>query len=169
MTWNVLQRTLIGCGWCLIAAGCSQPGDEIKLAAVDGTVTYKGAALAGATVTFVPEKGPLAIGTTDLSGKFVLSSGTLKGAAVGPAKASVVAGSPKSDDAPKLDSAAPKTPEEAQAFFNKAGDMQRGMSQGTATAPKSIIPERYGRMDSSGLSFTVNANGDNHFPIELKD
>lgn len=171
MKRRILHQILVNCTLCLVC-GCSGSGGDVKLAAADGTVTYKGSPLAGADVTFVPEKGPLAQGRTDLNGKFTLSSGALRGAAVGPAKVSVSAFPPSSTESPKkMDMSTPKTPEEAQAFFNKAGEMQIAMGQSSDAAepPKSLVPERYLRADTSGLSFTVNANGDNHFKIELQD
>src|SRR5262245_59929095 len=74
-------------------AGCggSPEGGDVVLAQAEGVVMFEGSPMAGATVTFIPENGPVAMGTTDLQGKFRLSSGAMAGVAVGKAKATVSA------------------------------------------------------------------------------
>jgi hypothetical protein len=45
-----------------------------RMAKVTGTITVDGVPLANAVVSFLPEKGQLAVGTTDAQGKFSLST-----------------------------------------------------------------------------------------------
>lgn len=66
-------------GFALItAAGCgrSAPSDRPKTIPVQGTVKYKGEPVEGATITLVPQdpKGRGAVGKTDKSGKFQLTT-----------------------------------------------------------------------------------------------
>jgi len=156
-------------------AGCSSDPPGPKIANVDGSVTYNGSPLAGATVTFVPENGPLAMGVTDLSGKFKLATGALAGAAVGPARVSVSAfppGQSSSNDMSAAMAKPPTNPQESAEYWKKIGEMQQKMSQRQSAEPekpKSLVPERYNKAESSGLSYTVKPDGDNHFTIELKD
>ncbi len=157
------------CGACSREEGGRAP----KLAVVDGTVTYKGRPLVGATVTFIPESGPLALSITDFDGKFKLATGTLAGAAVGPAKVTVSAAAPgQSGGSGGVDlSKTPTNPADSEAYFKKAAEMQMAQGQGGAesTQPKSLIPEKYSRPETSGLTFTVKSDGSNHYPIELAD
>lgn len=55
------------------ATGCGHSGDQPELGLVSGTVTIDGAALAGVTVTFVPDNGRPAMGHTDANGKYQLT------------------------------------------------------------------------------------------------
>lgn len=163
---------LLFCGFLFVAVGCSSGGSGPKLVSADGKVTFQGKPLAGATVMFVPDNGPIAMGVTDLEGKFTLSSGSLSGTAVGPAKVSITA-YPPGQEPPDMSAIAedPKTPEEMAAYMKKAEEMQQAMASGQsplAQQPKSLIPEKYGKIETSGLSFTVEASGDNHFEIPLQ-
>lgn len=161
---------LVLCGGLFVAIGCSSGNSGPKLASVDGTVTYLGKPLAGATVMFVPNNGPIATGETDSDGKFTLSSGASPGVTVGPVKVSITA-FPPDQEAPGASAVAdqPKTPEEMAAYMKKAEEMQKAMASGQAPPqPKSLIPEKYGKIDTSGLSFTVEASGNNHFEIPLQ-
>lgn len=153
---------------CVLLSGCSS-STRPKLAAADGTVKYLGTPLAGATVMFVPEKGPIAMGITDLNGKFTLSTGTYRGVVPGSAKATVTAAiaGQQSSDSQDLSKPA-QSQAEADAFLKKAGEMQQAIATGTAPPPKSPIPEKYGNAETSGLVFTITENGDNHFTIELQ-
>jgi hypothetical protein len=163
---------LLLCGCLSAAIGCSSGASGPKLAAADGTVTFQGKALAGATVMFVPEKGPIAMGVTDLEGKYTLSSGALPGVAVGKAKVSVTAFPPGQSpgDTSAIDKR-PQPPEESAAFMKKAEEMQKAMASGQSPQslqPKSLIPDKYSKAETSGLSFTVEASGKNHFEIPLQ-
>ena len=150
---------------CVFAIGCgSEKGPT--LAPADGTVTYQGQPLADANVMFVPEKGPLATGITDSDGHFTLATGARSGVAVGPAKVAIDAHSPEESSVaapPK-----PKNAQEAQEYVRKLGDMQTQMNQqGGPPQPKSLIPQQFTKVETSGLSYEVKAKGGNHFDIKL--
>ena len=156
---------------CLLA-GCNGGGAAApKLAPADGTVTYKGSPLAGATVTFVPDSGPLAMGVTDLQGKFTLSTGALPGVVVGNAKATVSMVAPGSGGSSSDFSKVPTTDAAREEYYKKAAEKMTAQQSGTdaSSQPKSLVPEKYASASSSGLSYTVNKNGDNHYKIELVD
>ena len=78
------------------AAAVGGCGSNSKMAAVSGSVTYRGQPLANAQVNFAPVAGgPIATGQTDASGKFQLGTMSINdGALVGKHKVSVVARGP---------------------------------------------------------------------------
>jgi len=169
-----MSRIYLGIIGCLAAVGCdgSAGGTNVKLAAADGTVTYKGGPLAGATVTFIPANGPLAMATTDLSGKFTLSSGAMPGCAVGEAKVSVSVAGP-ADSASNVSSNAKPggmTAEQIAEQQKKMAEATKSFQAKADAAPaKSLIPQKYDNPQTSGLSYTIKPDGDNHFKIELQD
>jgi hypothetical protein len=150
-----------------LIAGCSRSSGP-KLAAADGTVKLQGQPLPNATVMFVPEKGPVAMAVTDMEGKFQLRTGASRGVVVGPVKVAVTANTGQDEAGLNSVSQQPKTPEEAAQYLKNANELQQKMAQGKDAAPKSLIPEKYNKTESSGLSYTINADGKNHFDIELK-
>jgi hypothetical protein len=158
----------------VLTIGCSKGANAPQLVPADGEVTYKGSPIAGATITFIPEKGPLAMAVTDLGGKFTLSTGSFPGVTAGPVSVSISAYTPgqgKSSDSAAV-SKPPQSEAEAADYLKKAGQMQEAMNRGESAAasqPKSLIPERYTKAETSGLRFEVKASGENHFPIELLD
>jgi hypothetical protein len=150
----------------LAAVGCSQ-SSAVKVAPADGTVTLSKAPLAGARVTIIPEKGPVALCITGNDGKFKVSS-----VSVGPVKVAIsVESSEDSSDFAKDVSQRPKTDAEAQAYLKKASELQKQMidnaKSGKNDKPAQLIPAKYSKAETSGLSYTVKENGDNHFKIEL--
>ena len=161
------------------AGGCGggPVGGDVKLVDAGGIVKFRGSPLAGARVTFVPEKGPLASGTTDLEGKFKLSSGTLSGVALGQCKVGVTAleggGDARPSASMSVDSArAPANEEEAKnrlRAMNTMKEMQTSGTDAAAAGPKSVIPERYGNPESSTLQAEVTADpSKNQFTFELQ-
>jgi len=156
-------------GLCVIA-GCSRTGPQFVPA--DGTLTFEGKPLSGATVTFVPEKGPVAMGITDSDGKFSLSSGSHRGIVVGQATVSITILPPTDEPEKEVEdfSKAPQSEEEAAEFRKKAAEMvkkNRAEAKKPKPKPKLIIPEKFAKSETSGLSYPIKANGDNHFKIEL--
>ena len=162
-----------------IAIGCTSPGPQ--LAPADGVLTIGGKPFAKAIVTFLPLKGPPAMAVTDANGKFQLVSGTQRGVVVGPVTVTVVVSPPTGEDqlknSPEL-ARPPKTPEEAKAYHKKANELQAALNakkranankpnSQTAGVPKPDFDPRFGKAETSGLSFTIKANGDNHFKIHL--
>lgn len=158
-------------------AGCSggPVGGDVTLAQAGGLVKFKGAPLAGATVTFIPEKGPLATGTTDLEGKFKLTSGGMAGVAVGKCKVSITAIEPGTESASSpattIDTSRPPANEEEAKKRMAAMDTMKNMQMSGKTAesgPKWIIPQKYGDPESSGLKATVETDvSKNQFTFEI--
>ncbi len=140
---------LFGCG-----GGAS---DAPELVGATGTVLYNGKPLAGATVTFVIEKSPLATGTTDAEGKFSLSTGGRPGVPSGSAKVGIskaVAGSDKLKTATPAD----------MAKMAQQGQM------GPSKPVKSEIPPKYGNPETSTFVATVGADpAKNVFEYKLVD
>lgn len=138
--------------FCMGLVGCGGSGGP-SLTAVKGKVTYKGESLAGATVTFMPEKGTPAIGVTDASGNFTLSTGGLPGAVEGTHRVGITKAT--STNAP-----ANPTP----------NDMMKMMKGGKMPTAKSEIPGKYATPQMSELEATVTADASkNNFNFELKD
>ncbi len=152
----------------VVLTGCSSGANEPTLVAGGGTVTYKGAPLANAVVTFIPKSGPLAMAMTDMSGKFKLTTSGTPGVAVGPATVTVeIPSAEGGDDMPRFE----KTDNpEARKKMQEA--MMKRMTSGGADSSKtaSFIPKRYAKQNESNLQFTVSTNaGENDFKIELTD
>lgn len=124
--------------------GCSGNDDKMETAPVTGVVKVHGEAIEGATVTFYPDKGKYATGMTDAEGKFTLTTyETGDGAVVGTHKVTIShAGEVlESNDEEALKQAAEAT---------------------------SLVPEKYGNMETSELSKTVEAGKNNEFEFDLK-
>jgi hypothetical protein len=172
---NFLRVVAMGLGCVTAVTGCSgEDGSSPALAPVTGSVTYNGGPLAGATVTFMPGNGPLAMAVTDLKGEFKLNSGALPGCTIGPAKVAVSAippGEGSSNPAPTFNSSAAMSPAEMQEASKKMAEAtQNYQASGGAAKTKSLIPARYKDVATSGLSYTVDKDGaKNVFKIELKD
>ena len=157
MSYCFRSVTLLA-GCVLVVTGCSRGGgDDVALYPATGTVTYKNAPLAGATVVFVPDKGPTASGMTDSSGVFKLSSGGHPGAAVGKSKVTVSKGDP---------SAASK-----KASTMTAEDMRK-MQMGQMAAPTSerFVPQAYENPSTTPLEANVVSDANkNKFQFDLVD
>ena len=155
-----------------ILVGCTDSGGRTAdLAEASGIVTFQNAPLSGATVTFVPENGPLAIGVTDDAGKFTLMSGSRRGAAIGKAKVSIRAATAaaESSSAPTT-SGPPSTDAEKKAFMARTTEMMKTQGQGDtkAAGPKSLIPEKFGSAETSGLTAEVSSDASkNTFEFKL--
>ena len=149
-----LAGGLVMVAGCLIAAGCGAKNASLKgLAPVSGTVTLKGAPLAGATVTFAASgAGRSAAGTTDGSGKFSLTSlEPGDGAAPGDYTVTVK----KTETVGKV-----YTSQESQEYYQK--------NQKAPPAPqiKNLVNEKVAQPSSSPLKATVKA-GKNEFTFDV--
>lgn len=170
----------------LVVSGCKR-GTSLKTVPVEGTVTFNGAPLTDAVVTFFPLAGedPPANGTTDAEGKFKLQTYVsptqiLDGAVAGQYRVSVV----KSPGGTAImlglnsdDEATRKAAEDKMA--NLTGDeMGQMFGAGVRTdaegniiedsqpkAPASLIPERYADPAASQLTATVPAAGPLSFDL----
>lgn len=139
------------------APGCSDDGFG-KRYSVTGTVSYDGKPLPSGTVNFIPEdpKGQPASGTI-VNGRYNLTTHTPDDGAL-PGKYRVTISSFSGDMA--------KVQEEA----NQAAGVQHAMPDQTAVAKaqKSLIPEKYGSFEGSGLSADVKTES-NTINFDLKN
>ncbi len=145
----VVGTLLVGCG--------GGADDAPELVRATGTVFYNGKPVAGATVTFVIEKFPLATGTTDAEGKFSLTTGGRPGVPVGNAKVGIA----KSASAYV---GMPSNPSPA--------DMAKMAEKSRMASPKvkAEIPVKYGNPDSSTLVAIIGADASkNDFEYKLVD
>lgn len=136
--------------------GCSGGAkDKPKLYRVTGAVTYKGQPVPGAKVMFLGDgKSPPAVGVTDDSGKFILSSLAGTGAVAGKHPVMIV----------KNTDAAPEAP----ADTSMEAAAKAAQTKNVAPKEASLIPAKYANAATSGLEFEVKTSG-NDFPIDLKD
>ena len=151
----------------LLAAAVLQPGGALNAApfathvtagTVKVTVTYKGAPVADATISFVPDATamPPAFGKTDAQGVAKMKTYVEgDGAVVGQHKISII----KSETT----SSGPVTDQDSPNYVPPAG--------GGAPPPvvKYIIPQKYSSPASSGLAIEVKDSGPNEFTFDLKD
>ncbi len=128
---------------CLFPGGCGRSGSS-GIVAAGGTVTYHNRPLAGVSVTFLPEHGRPANGTTDAAGRFTLS--TLRrsdGALVGRHTVSIA------------------TP--------LAAPMPGTREAKTTGRHGPAFPAKYSNPNSSGLSAIVEPGSPNDFQFDLTD
>jgi hypothetical protein len=142
----------------LALAGC---GESVKgragLVPVTGKVTLDGKPLTTGTVSFITSDGSEAFtGQIDASGNYKLAaSPTDPGALPGEYKVIVMATESKT-----------MTAEDSKAMEAKAKAAQGGTGDAATTAPKSLVPEKYTKVATSGLTRTVKA-GSNSIDLEL--
>jgi hypothetical protein len=140
-------------GFLLVGCGPKLPPGAKPTKPVTVTVTYKGAPVEGAVVTFADQgdKPANANGITDAQGKaklktYIDGDGAVVGShKVAIAKMEAVGGQNVEVDDPKYDPNAPPS------------------------TVKSHLPQKYSSPATSGLTAEVTAAGPNEFPFELKD
>lgn len=171
-SWNLLL---------LLAAisflGCSSGGPA--MAPVSGVVTYKGAPVEGAVVSFTSADAPRgSSGTTDAQGIYKLSTfGEFDGAPLGSFRVSVI----KLDPAAKPDSAMKTTEIKAdqplpgggtpklETTLPGAGAGMMPSPPGASAGPPSLLPAKYADPGKSGLTAKVEAGKENKFDFTLTD
>ena len=128
-------------------------------------MTLDGKAVDGATVIFSPKgQAPMSMAITDLQGKFTLKTGSGKpGAAVGDhgigVALSLTAGG--SGPPPSNDGLAPPLPSEL-------GGSQAAQQKYVPPRTVWVVPEKYSKPESSGLTVTVPSGGLTDHKLELK-
>jgi hypothetical protein len=138
----------------VLLPGCGGGSGPVMYAA-KGKVTYQSKPVPDANVMFAPENGAPAMGKTDSSGYFSLSTNGQSGAMPGKGIWTITAFEPvelpppiSADEAGKL-AAQGKLP---------------------IVVGKSIIPEKYGTTITSGLNYEVTTTSSkNNFDIALTD
>ncbi|MCC9609391.1 carboxypeptidase-like regulatory domain-containing protein [Blastopirellula sp. JC732] len=135
---------------CLFMIGCGAGNQNPPTTPVTGKVTYKGAAVEGAAVKFLPSnsEAKIANATSGADGTYAISTFEPgDGAMAGKYKITV----------------------------RKLVSVQQGVQQDGEHAGepdyvnKDMLPKKYMSVDDTPLEFEVNAGGDNAFDIELKD
>lgn len=143
--------------------GCGQSGPpRATLYPTTGKVTYLNSPLVGGVVTFAPQKEdqPVAVGRTNEAGEFTLRSyGDADGAAAGEYKVLIML--PDSQPAAA----------EADAAHSTDPNWKPPEMHAASAAPKtggSLLPAKYGDIQQTPLTATVEPGGQNNFPFELK-
>lgn len=142
---------------CALLLGCdAKPGLE-GVVPVQGTVTYNGEPVEGATVTFMPSSagGKAAVGKTDDSGHFTLTTqnpgdGALPGDYLITVRKTETSGGLSGEEAQQWVQENPGTPPPSPEVTH-------------------LLPERYSVARDSGLRATITADGENDIPLELED
>jgi len=148
MNSHVSRRITAGAVSALLCAffssGCGNTPEGPNTVPVSGTVTYQGQPLDGANVVFYPTDGSTTLASqavTDASGRFELTTHI----GVGKFKPGIVPGK-YAVAITKLDTA--------------------GISS-TLTAPKDLLPKKYGDPKTSGLAAEVDAQQENDVTFAL--
>lgn len=124
-----------------VAVGCNRSG--LNLAYVEGIVTYNGQPVEHAGVTFKPDLGPIAMGTTDAEGKFTLITANQPGALVGEHKVGI--------------------------SKSKTTAVQMSGEALPRYKVEYFVPQKYASPATSELTATVSTKKrDNHFTFDLK-
>ncbi|ASV77085.1 hypothetical protein THTE_4484 [Thermogutta terrifontis] len=152
------------CMSTLCLFGCKKAADNRpKRVPATVTVTYRGAAVEGATVTFHPANpdGKPAFGRTDAQGRASLTTfDPNDGALPGDYVVTVVkmVGSEQSLQTPSTEIGA-----------MPANPVQGGAPPLQNTGARHLLPAKYADPNSSGLRATVNPSGENDFKFDLQD
>jgi hypothetical protein len=151
---SVLAATAVA-----ILCGCGKSGPPIPVYPVSGTVKYKGKPVVGADVTFYnAEAKRSAFGRTDDQGEYQLTTFSSNDGAI--AGKSAVTIQKFEDPAP----APPPPPVESPDY------QPPGLGQSTMPPrPKSTLPAKFAKAETSGLTAVVNADAPNKIDFDLKD
>jgi hypothetical protein len=158
---NAMRWTLLACVVLVLGEGCSGsklPPNARPTAPVKVTVTYKGAPVADATVTFICQEGEAtpAFGKTDAQGVAKMKTYVEgDGAVIGPHKVLIT----KTAAASSGNVAEQSSPDYVPP------------AEGGAPLPtaKDLVPAKYGMLAQSGLTAAVEKKPTNEFSFELKD
>jgi len=139
----------------VLAAGCGPARPE--LAPVHGRVTLGGQAVPGGTIYFWPAQGPQARGTIGPDGSYSLTTFTDQDGAVLGQHAVTIEATRIQGNAPQV-----KSLEEEMAYYSRKDAPPVG-----PPAIERLVPERYSRRETSGLTATVR-RGDNPIDFNLE-
>ena len=147
---------------CLV--GCGGSSGRPDLFKVTGTVTFKGAPVEGATVSFASDKARSATGVTDANGKFSLMTfDTNDGAIAGEHSVTII-------KAASEGSAAVITQENAMEMMAKnMGTVNAGQKQAAEAKPNYALPAKYADAKTSGEKRTVSSVDSNDFKLDLTE
>jgi hypothetical protein len=142
----------VALGMALAGCGESSEPDRPETYPVTGTVTFNGAPIEGASVTFVPlaEDGKSAAGFTNATGQYTLTTFTAgDGAVAGKYRVKIAKLSQ-----PAAPAAAAAAPPASPGVEVEAG-YEPGAEDAAAPPPTSLLPAKYGDPNSSGLMVEV--------------
>jgi hypothetical protein len=166
-TWSL--GCVLVCG--AVLSGCGVK-DEFSYGRVTGTVTYKGAPVEGATVSFSPSAGRTALGSTDAQGKYTLWTNQDEGCALGAAVVTIVkseaAGAATGTAVPNVTEGGPATVLTTPAPGEGGAAPPANQGAPTAESAKLVLPARYADLSTTPLKVEVKA-GDNTFDFDLTD
>jgi hypothetical protein len=141
----------------MVPIACSSDSSKPKLGKVSGTVMYNGKPLTAGEVVFTPlsgkggESGQVAAGHIQADGSYSLTTfDTDDGAILGQHAVTVILREGTSD----------------ASFKSKV--TKEGTGRIRYILPKSVVPEKYSKVDSTPFRYTVEASG-NTINLELKD
>jgi hypothetical protein len=150
----------------VLALGCSQGDDRPATYQVTGTVTWNNGPVAGANVSFAPAvqgEGRAAVGETDSSGKYTLSTFGGDDGAVPGAYNVTITKFEGGAEAGGSDDSGGSEDEAYDAAYDAAG----GKMEAEAPQAKNLLPAKYADAKTSGLTKTVEAK-DNVFDFVLE-
>jgi hypothetical protein len=124
-----------------LGLGCGA-GESANLAPAGGVITYRGKPLPDVNVVFMPRSGAPATGLTDSEGRFELMTLDQPGAVVGAHQVTI-------------------TPNQ--------GPIEMPLPGQPPAKPKSAVPQKYTRAETSGLTAEVKAGEGNQFEFDLAD
>jgi len=146
-------------------SGCSNT--DSRYSKVEGTVTYNGVAVEGATVSFQPvtSEGESASGRTDANGRFTLTSASAqdggRGALPGEYRVAIEKREVRSDpDQEAFD--------RGEITYDDLQERQE-RNRGVSTPPRDLLPVKYKTASGSGLTATVTPGRNSPFNFELTD
>lgn len=144
-TLFIIAAVLTGCG----GGGDKWTKERPKPFPVSGKVAFKGQAVAGATVVFVPDgHTQAATGQTDSSGAYQLQTYSPNdGAVPGKYKVTIT----------KVEVTSTDTSQESR------------VDNTAVTEQKWLVPQKYGNSEASGLTADVTEGGKNNFDFELTE
>jgi len=141
--WGLERWAWIAMVSCLLGI-CSGCGSDGGTAPVSGTVTLDGKPVKKAGVMFSPvEPGPIAMGTTDDEGRFVLATGKLTGATLGEHRITV-----------------------SKSTISNFTQQEGQLAGRNFSELKPLLPKKYLRPETSGLRELVESK-DNQFELQL--
>lgn len=163
---NITARVLVVTFTCFVMGCGGKPEGaqkRLEVHKVTGTVMYNGQPVEGAHVSFHPQESdkPGSFAKTNSSGVY-----TLRTYADGPA------GAPEGEYQITIQKMLAAEPVEQKSGPEMFKEMERRAQSGEAPpseAPTSLIPEKYARKQSSGLTATVKGGDTNTFDFDLKN
>lgn len=143
---------------CLALTGCG--GSSLGTVPVEGSVMIDGKPIAGITVVFSPDSGGRAAsGQTDESGNYKLTTEINgDGALPGTYKVTISKVEVEEDTLPET--VDPNSAESMDAIYGALDTKKEPKS-------KNLVAKKYANAATSGLTATVNAEGENKFPFEV--